>query len=136
MIPVSPQIEREARIYIPDKLKARSVQTRVSIRIDAALNVRSPGLLDVRCRPAKHGVIDVRFESANRIAQIFCAEVRYSISEESEKPEIALVAEVILPDNTTANAEFIRRTDMDSIHLPRTSVNVVPAFGVTSAPAM
>ena len=68
--------------------------------------------MDVGCVSTEHKIVDVRLESTNRIAKILCAEVCHSPSEESENSEIALIAEVILPDHTAAGAVCVRRSNM------------------------
>ncbi len=121
MVPISPEIERKAGVDIPDKLEARSEQS-VAFRYGlhaADKRVLEPVSWTFVAASAEHKIVDVRFESANRITKIFCAEVRYSPSEESENSEIALVAEVVLPDHTAASAVRIRRTDDDRIRCCR-----------------
>ena len=136
VVPISPEIERKAGGHIPDKFETRSEQSRIPIGIHAARKNSWSGLVDIGCTSAEHKVVDVRFESANRITKIFCTEVRYSLSEEPENSEIALVAEVVLPDHTAADAVRIRRTNMIVSVTPRTSVNVLPLAAVTCPPLM
>ena len=116
VVPVSPEIERKARVYIPDEFKARPKIRGIVIGIGSAdkrvTSADSPAHLLQTCR---HKVVDVLFESANSITQIFCTEVRYSPTPETEEPEIALVAEVVLVDNTAASAEGILLIDDDRI---------------------
>ena len=108
MVPVSPEIERKARVHIPDEFKARPKIRGVVIGIGSAdKRVSSADSLDICCRPADDKVVNVLFEGANGITQIFCTEVRYSPTPETEEPEIALVAEVVLVDKTAASAEGI-----------------------------
>ena len=116
VVPVSPEIERKARVYIPDEFKARPKIRGFVIGIGSAdKRVTSADSPDICCRPADHKVVDVLFESVNGLTQIFCTEVRYSPTPETEEPEIALVAEVVLPDNTAASAEGILLIDDDRI---------------------
>ena len=88
-------------------------------------------------------IVHVGFEIANRIAQILCGEVRYTISEETKNPEITLVAKVILPDHAAAQAVSIRGSDIDRIgsaeyvcecRVPLGTRNIARALDVVADP--
>ena len=94
-------------------------------------------------RSVDQKVVHVGFEIANRVTQILCGEVGYTPSEETENPEITLIAKVILPDHTTAGAVVIRGSDINRIgtaqyvgerRVPLGTGNIIRAFNVVADP--